>query len=641
MCRAILEGGRRCPLVAANRSAKRRAAAAARRAGKQGPAGYPDTVIVSTPQPPGKPHETPEGRIELARAVSVVSAGVPSHMIGGDPAANAEAEGRNGLWNDARQWLAAEYGSTEQAVTALGNAVASRGEEIAGITGEQVREGHAARRAPYEAQLQEAEAEMSRLRAEGDRRANVAELEAQAHEAATEWQRVQKLPYQMRQQLDRVDGVTVAQKNHDDAQRALNKARHESYQYQQENGYDAVRDKAWAAEEKLRRTDPQTQRELAQLSAGYKAALAETRDMGGEHSWHPKSTAQAQAAFNEALDVYPTDWIEKSAARGKDPIVKIGRSRAHYSDGHVETTKRRVQRVSRHITDSDDISGLPEYMRGNDPEYEATLMWRPGQEDEEGNYMWDYTWEVKRYERYRTWSSHSWTREETIANKPRGNGWKLHEFTNRYGEQDVCWRRPATRMEMVSAESVAELRTSRDVVYAEGVSNTYSTSVHEMAHRMEASVPGIGALEEDFLRRRTTNADGERERLVEIYPKDRTRVRSWADGSQVPKRTEVGRKDDLIHHYMGKEYHGTNFREVMSTGTESLFAGEHGGLVGANKEGRADHDMRGFVLGTLASAGRKDQWDVDPPIRHNRDADAEWEAKRAERRARAAQAYSQ
>ena len=117
----------------------------------------------------------------------------------------------------------------------------------------------------------------------------------------------------------------------------------------------------------------------------------------------------------------------------------------------------------------------------------------------------------------------------------------------------------------------------------------HRVGVHEMAHRFQHVIPGVTELEHEFLRRRTTDpATGRREALVDLG---------------VGMAGERARPDAFASAYIGKEYSDSNATEVMSMGMESLFTGTHGGLVGAGRYA-ADTDMRAFVLGVLATAGR-------------------------------------
>lgn len=54
---------------------------------------------------------------------------------------------------------------------------------------------------------------------------------------------------------------------------------------------------------------------------------------------------------------------------------------------------------------------------------------------------------------------------------------------------------------------------------------------------------------------------------------------------------------------MGKEYE-TGDRELASCGTEALFGGRYGGLVGLGRF-EPEYDMCDFALGALVTAGRR------------------------------------
>lgn len=67
--------------------------------------------------------------------------------------------------------------------------------------------------------------------------------------------------------------------------------------------------------------------------------------------------------------------------------------------------------------------------------------------------------------------------------------------------------------------------------------------------------------------------------------------------------SEMARPDHFAAVYMGKHYdHGHT--EILSMGMESFFAGTNGGLIGVNAH-EADPEMRDFILGVLATAGRR------------------------------------
>lgn len=105
-----------------------------------------------------------------------------------------------------------------------------------------------------------------------------------------------------------------------------------------------------------------------------------------------------------------------------------------------------------------------------------------------------------------------------------------------------------------------------------------STTVHEMAHRMERVVPGVLELESVFYSRRT---QGERlKHLGKGY------------GAK-----ELTREDQFYDPYVGKTY-GDQAYEVLSMGTQQLLSHRTWTKV--------DPEYQSFVLGTLATASWKE-----------------------------------
>lgn len=132
--------------------------------------------------------------------------------------------------------------------------------------------------------------------------------------------------------------------------------------------------------------------------------------------------------------------------------------------------------------------------------------------------------------------------------------------------------------------------------FAEKAGGYYAVGVHEFSHRVEDVVPGVITIEEQFLERRTTDpATGEKEPLLPL------------PGGKPWGEPEVARPDNFVTAYIGREYpsvrYSPNFTEVLSMGSEALFAGEHGGLVGTGRFAR-DDDMRATILGIHAAVGR-------------------------------------
>ncbi|GAB36161.1 hypothetical protein GOOTI_202_00170 [Gordonia otitidis NBRC 100426] len=116
------------------------------------------------------------------------------------------------------------------------------------------------------------------------------------------------------------------------------------------------------------------------------------------------------------------------------------------------------------------------------------------------------------------------------------------------------------------------------------------TAYHEYAHALEIDNPAIHVAANEFLRRRTTNADGTREQ-ERPYGKRGSGEKIRADG--------------FVDGYIGKSYSGAS-TEVFSVGTEAVFTGKYGGLVGDGNH-KADLEHRNLILGLYATApGRAD-----------------------------------
>jgi hypothetical protein len=305
--------------------------------------------------------------------------------------------------------------------------------------------------------------------------------------------------------------------------------------------------------------DHQTKADLRRLSDGYAKALAEVRDIGGlDLALNAKSTKESKRVFNEAAQIFPKNWIEASNGRSA-PIAKVQASRAHYMDSKLHHTKKKMP-----------VSYITRVEPGTVPEDSMYYTHEPVPDMGEG-YFRRFSWETT-------------TTYNGDIGAPRGTGWERYE-TNEGGT--TRWRRQRHRMEMVSSEAAPEIKTSKKIPTMDGRDEAFATSSHELGHRFEYSVPGIMSMEQDFLIRRTTT-DGERDKLQSL-------------GAGM--KGERARPDSFANAYMGKEYNHSGAKEVLSCGTEALFAGRYGGLVGVGAH-KPDHDMRNFILGVFATAER-------------------------------------
>lgn len=342
--------------------------------------------------------------------------------------------------------------------------------------------------------------------------------------------------------------------------------------------------------------DPTTQGQLKALAEGRIRALQEVRDMGGETiEMNDNSSKRAAKVMAEVAEVYPTDWIRMSNATG-DLRIKDTKGRAHYSS--MRTQKTRKVMSERFVAYGDEQPDGGDWVRGvwtgsgwtNPLENPDAYEKYAGEADTEDSSR--VFWYRPAFKTRRRWDGKS------VEGKPP-RGWTEAFETNRDGEQIRVFRQP--QYYMSTSDISAELTIDKDKPASQWQDTPgLGTAIHEFAHRCEHVNPAIGRLEQAFLERRTTDADGNREPLQNIYGSSR----------------EKSRFDSFADKYMGKEY-GTDqvtinvdgekkrvaaiHREVLSTGMESLFAGAFGSLAGINGK-TSDADMRSFVLGVLATS---------------------------------------
>lgn len=329
---------------------------------------------------------------------------------------------------------------------------------------------------------------------------------------------------------------------------------------------------------------------LTKLSDAYVETLAELRNLGGDTTWNDRTTKKSAAAFQQVAEIFPSDWIDQHNA-GPAVYARVSKRRAHYADRRYLEKKKRVRSESIRIFDTEDDFEMGRFGKGRYDD--GTVTWREATEEERQHAAPFQTVMVQ--EHWQT-GTNRYGGDVDPNRPPKGNHWELYRTD--HGEGTLIWRRPQHRMQTVEAEVAPEI-TTNPLGYGtpdpaqRGDATTqvsFSTSAHEMSHRFEKVVPGIGDMEEAFLKRRTTHENGEREDLIDLYPGNRVR--------------EVARPDSFVTSYIGKEYGRKNSHEVLSVGVEAVFSGKYGGLVGAGRY-EADTDHRAFVLGAMATIGQK------------------------------------
>lgn len=523
MCRAKSVGGRRCPCDDPIRRSAQRKARRARRAadGLSSPA--PD-ITMSKPARTYDPHE-------LRALAETVSA----------------AYGAQGTTVDdvraARDILTREHGGAVQALIAIGNAVRDEGERRSGID------------------LSAARDELA------------AETEQIKEAAVAVQERMRLAVRQTRAAAENITGSFAERRQ----VLASGQRHHESTMRSGREELNELRARSAEIEERIRAA-------RTGLADGYRSALADIREMGGRDlAFHESTKPAARKAFNEAANVYPSQWLDRSN-ESQAIYATITRSRAHYSRGAARTTRKMgndIMRVS--VTSLAEANEFASKYAGS-AYYDATIV-----DERDDMRSGGIIVEVARYDV--RWSA-------SAEQKPKGRGWQLHTWTEN-GEECTVWRRPVRKTVQQMDEVTPEIRTNVTTPLVDGTSTTYAVATHELAHRMEHVLPQITHMESDFLAYRTTGADGSREQQTPIY------------GGRRGKNAEVGYEDSFALHYSGKTYgaqpgHDSGHHyELLSTGVEALFAGRHGSQAGlGHLDGQYSNDdeYRAFVLGVMATA---------------------------------------
>ncbi len=337
--------------------------------------------------------------------------------------------------------------------------------------------------------------------------------------------------------------------------------------------------------------DEQTLEDLGRLADGYRAAVAEVRDMGGCMAFSQEAGEEAaQELFADAAQIYPSDWLERSNDFGDAPATfSTSGQQASYSPSALVELKDRplgdnfCELGPREVFSNQQISYVP--IDGTPPGY--------GPANEGRAWYREVNWEVHDGKRGRPASD--------PAVKPPGEGWELYQPGN-------IWRRPEGQLYETALRPTLTVMDHTPTGVA-GKPPGYATAVHELSHRFEHTSVDILRLENAFVTRRTTLTSGERESLETwnpAIPEVQIRKDQFVDtyiGREYPKPKDAPGNYTAGGTVLGNAEHlGTGY-EALSMGTEALFGGSYGGFVGVGKW-RADEDHKNFVLGTMAAAGR-------------------------------------
>ena len=290
----------------------------------------------------------------------------------------------------------------------------------------------------------------------------------------------------------------------------------------------------------------------------------------------------------EADTYFPDSW--KQSTKNSRPLsIRYSQARAHYSGAAAVKKVAQVRYETREAENADhtvptpvDLSSRRRYGKvstlvGGDPDnpQHVALMETECRRLEAD----DAEWISQQNPRYL---------HKTRKSKPQ---WEV--YTNVYGRLAVREVLPSSSPRTVGVEAVIR------------VDKRKSTMIHEMAHRMEDGNPHLATLCKEFVRRRSTNDEGVRDKPIRYY------------GDKEPVY-----EDHFAHAYVGKVYPDKH-TEVLSTGMEALLFGKFGAGLGLGTSAQQherehpDHPGRiaedkehiNFVMGLLMSAAAKKKED--------------------------------
>lgn len=433
--------------------------------------------------------------------------------------------------------LTADFGSPLAAIRVLGTQITGRAEKIAGVTGTEANAEQAER---YDAAF----AEVLRLNNVGVKAADEA--------------------YRRFDQTMTAEGV---QRWTATTGPGSFKAQYRAYEAEFVADIQAQIKAATAVLDAIRHDDLGN---LTKLASGYREALAEIRPTGGSLATHEASDVKAVELAGTAAQIYPSAWLE--ATRSSPLGVVMSKERAHFSETGV-TSDSVVAKPDRVF-----YPGTPDLHPNRVYTLVTAGVGPNGADPEFGLY------------------SRQMMDVSATKKKPAGDGWEPIESDGSYlsggklkrVKAGNAWRRPARGK--IPGHGI-KINADRQGVTDQAPG--FAVAAHELGHFFQETVPGITAMEKDWLVDRTT-VDGVRERLQPIRPRS----------------DELVRRDNFVTSYIGRKYVDRLGREqiateVLTVGVQAMFGGDYGGLVGAGQgsgERRGDDDMRAVILGIMASA---------------------------------------
>ncbi len=373
-----------------------------------------------------------------------------------------------------------------------------------------------------------------------------------------------------------------------------------------------------AGHEWQQRNNKDIHEQITKLVNEYHKIIAEVRSVGGKIGYAKTPDEERDKASRVLAETvgknYPTEWLEasnKSANRLR--LIGNNGGRAKYGHDQVQEDlsphdypEFAVEEYEKYYFASIPVDELQDSIEKLGSQ--AVIVDAPAFTDSNG------TFKIIKMPTQYIFESDVDRKEPNINPKdgepdwkPAGRGWMYTRYinpaTNRVSKNKKWVRDSSAIVEKVKMDSLI-------VSYPENKQNNLSgngdlpviddnqkqTAYHEFAHRAERTVAG-GAImrqEQAFLNRRTVDPDtGVQEDLSYIYP---------PQAGQSFLSVELGRRNTLPTHYIGKVYIDSPAREVLSVGLESVFGGSYDAFNGLSNDKNNDPDLKGFCLGILAIA---------------------------------------
>lgn len=329
------------------------------------------------------------------------------------------------------------------------------------------------------------------------------------------------------------------------------------------------------------------------LGESYRETLEQFRTFGGEVEAEYDEPIIADFMEEEVSPFYPEEWLQKSGQAGRLQIVEAGlTTRPNYvaagslNVAHVAAVPGQSELVNR-LQESPGVTPIKENIELGEDLKNIT----------DGKPITGY--KITHRVSFNPATDKLGDNGEPL---PRSDGKQWHygyPFTGSGGTKETLTsNKQWYYLKTNEGDAVLTISGTAETLVPE-TNSPYKNAVaiHELGHRMEATIPNRALLraEEAFLRRRTTNTTtGEPEKISYMTYTGRA-------PSKVMLDNEIGYKDNFIHHYVGKQYLTEDAYEVFTVGVESLFGHSNGGLAGLHNPNIKDADHRAFTLGVLAS----------------------------------------